>query len=199
MFQVFGRFGSFLAFAAVLSFFFVGSVFGQPQQGHEGGSPIDALQEAISGIKSQGKDVAALQAELEQLKPEWKKIQEKQAEIMPLVDAFRPKVEALMKKVHEAGGAVPGESPIVDIQRGIDKLKAHGKDVAALQTELDGLKPDWEAIMKKQSAIQGKPDQAAMEDLEKQMKTFQPRAMELMHKLQALAATLEKEEAPKTH
>jgi hypothetical protein len=156
-------------------------------------SPVDAVSDELARLKASGQDVTALQAELAGLRKEWDRIHVRKRELEKAVEAFRPRMEGLVHKVQgkmAAAGVAP-ESPITGIQRGLDHLRGQGKDVAALQSELDGLKPGWDGIRKLQAeigAITTETQKRKHGELDRLMQAFKPRVESLVHKVQTLAS-----------
>lgn len=159
----------------------------------QGQSPIKAAEQAISMLRSQGKDVKDLEAAVEALRPDWDSIEKKQQELRALAEAFRPRMEDLMRRLQTATGGGQGqggESPIDGLQRILDMLKGKGKDVAALQSELDGLEPTFDKIKKghEDLSVKTPPDAAARAVLEKDVQQFQARIQALAQRVQTMAA-----------
>jgi polyhydroxyalkanoate synthesis regulator phasin len=66
-----------------------------------------------------------------------------------------------------------GQSPIEAITRMLDQAEAAGKDVSALRSELDALRPEWEEL------------DDLRKDLEGRMQAFAPKVQDLAQRIQA--------------
>lgn len=155
-------------------------------------SPVAAAERMLDELAKQGRDVTAARAELEALRPEWTSIAARRDELERSVAAFRPKMEALFHKLQREGGGPKADSPIAGVERGLEMLAARGQDVQALRTELDALRPDWDAIAKGQEQLAQLPaDQRgrAEQDLRARVDAFRTRMEALAKRVQALAAS----------
>jgi hypothetical protein len=166
---------------------------GVDRPGSPGQDPVVATQAMLEELKSQGHDVAAHQAELERLKPEWDAIHRTGHPDPVRVHGFTSRMQALHGSIQRLAAmgrdGRPDASPVAEMEAAVARLRAGGRDVAALEAELPGLRVAWTAIQKEKREVEGAgASPAAAARLHERIEEFRPRAERFAHRIHELAA-----------